>query len=68
MEHDETSLRAREADDFVERRWESANRSDGRQAIPDIVSEDLHQRTPLFIGAQALVAEAEAFLQRFDRQ
>ncbi len=40
--------------------------SDGSQAILDIVPRELHQRTPLFIGSRALVAEAEAYLQRFD--
>ena len=40
--------------------------SDGRQPILDIVPRELHQRTPLFIGSQALVAEAEAYLRRFD--
>ncbi|MDQ4075447.1 MAG: class 1 fructose-bisphosphatase [Chloroflexota bacterium] len=40
--------------------------SDGRQAILEIVPEELHQRTPLFIGSRTLVSEAEAYLQRFD--
>ncbi|HSH80241.1 MAG TPA: class 1 fructose-bisphosphatase [Herpetosiphonaceae bacterium] len=39
--------------------------SDGRQPILDIVPRELHQRTPLFIGSAALVAEAEAHLRRF---
>ena len=40
--------------------------SDGRQPILDIQPRELHQRTPLFIGSGALVAEAEAYLQRYD--
>ena len=32
--------------------------SDGTQAILDIVPEELHQRTPLFIGSKADVEEA----------
>jgi fructose-1,6-bisphosphatase I len=40
--------------------------SDGRQAILDIVPQTLHQRTPLFIGSQTLVAEAEGYLRRFE--
>jgi fructose-1,6-bisphosphatase I len=40
--------------------------SDGRRPILDIVPESLHQRTPLFIGSAPLVAEAEAYLSRFE--
>ncbi|MDQ5854597.1 MAG: class 1 fructose-bisphosphatase [Chloroflexota bacterium] len=40
--------------------------SDGRQPICEIVPHELHQRTPLFIGSRALVAEAEAYLRRLD--
>lgn len=37
--------------------------TDGSQRIPDIQPDSLHQRTPLFIGSEALVDAAEAFLQ-----
>jgi len=37
--------------------------SDGTQRILDIRPDDLHQRTPLFIGTARLVEAAEAFLQ-----
>lgn len=37
--------------------------SDGRGAILDIEPEELHQRTPLYIGSRGLVDEAEAFLR-----
>ncbi len=36
---------------------------DGRQRIRDIQPTDLHQRTPLFIGSEEDVKEAEAFLR-----
>lgn len=37
--------------------------TDGNQRILDIDPEELHQRTPLFIGSAPLVEAAEAFLQ-----
>ena len=40
--------------------------SDGRQPILDITPQELHQRTPLFIGSRDLVAAAEEFLRRYD--
>ena len=40
--------------------------SDGRQPILDIIPQELHQRTPLFIGSRDLVAAAEEFLRRYD--
>ena len=40
--------------------------SDGKQPILDIVPQELHQRTPLFIGSRELVAEAEEYLRRFE--
>jgi len=36
--------------------------SDGRRRILDIVPDDLHQRTPLFIGSGKDVADAERFI------
>ncbi len=38
--------------------------SDGCQRILDIVPEQLHERTPLFIGSRQLVEKAEEFLAR----
>jgi fructose-1,6-bisphosphatase I len=40
--------------------------SDGHRPILDIVPDSLHQRTPLFIDSAPLVAEAEAYLSRFE--
>ncbi len=40
--------------------------TDGTQRILDIEPQTLHQRTPLYIGSQSLVAEAEAFLKLHD--
>ncbi len=37
--------------------------SDGRQPILDIMPEDIHQRTPLFIGNRALVEKAEQYIR-----
>jgi len=37
--------------------------SDGFNRILDINPESLHQRTPLFIGSEEMVEQAEAFLQ-----
>ncbi len=37
--------------------------SDGRQRILDIVPNELHQRTPLYIGSYEDVKQVEAFLQ-----
>ena len=38
--------------------------SDGRTRILDLVPEDIHQRTPLYIGSAEIVDTAEAFLAR----
>ena len=38
--------------------------SDGKQRILEIQPESLHQRTPLFIGSEEMVAKAEEFLKR----
>ena len=40
--------------------------SDGRQSILDIQPHSLHQRVPLFIGSQELVAQAEEFIRKYD--
>lgn len=40
--------------------------SDGQQNILDIQPQELHQRTPLFIGNRELVKKAEDFIQRYD--
>lgn len=40
--------------------------SDGRQPILDIVPQDLHQRTPLFIGNRPLVEKAEQLIQAYE--
>lgn len=40
--------------------------SDGRQGILDIVPQELHQRTPLFIGARSLVETAEKYIREQD--
>ncbi|MFO7743226.1 MAG: class 1 fructose-bisphosphatase [Anaerolineae bacterium] len=40
--------------------------SDGHQSILDIEPEELHQRTPLFIGNRHLVEKAEDFIARYD--
>lgn len=36
--------------------------SDGKQLILDVVPKDLHQKTPLFIGSEEDVKEAESYL------
>ena len=41
--------------------------SNGESAILDTKPDDLHQRTPLFIGNTELVEKAEGFIRRFDR-
>lgn len=38
--------------------------SDGRRAILDIVPDDLHQRTALFIGNRSLVEQVEEFIRQ----
>lgn len=38
--------------------------SDGQQPIMDITPEQLHQRTPLFIGNRNLVFQAERYIQQ----
>lgn len=38
--------------------------SDGENRILDIIPEDLHQRTPLFIGSKNMVADAEAMMKK----
>jgi fructose-1,6-bisphosphatase I len=38
--------------------------SDGETNILDIVPEDLHQRTPLYVGTREFVTMAEEFLQK----
>jgi fructose-1,6-bisphosphatase I len=40
--------------------------SDGQKNILDIQPENLHQRTPLFIGQNKLVRKAEEFIRNFD--
>ncbi len=40
--------------------------SDGRGRILDIKPDELHQRTPLFIGNRELVEKAEAFIASYD--
>jgi fructose-1,6-bisphosphatase I len=40
--------------------------SDGHRNILDITPENLHQRTPLFIGNRELVRKAEEFISRYD--
>ncbi|CAN5891320.1 class 1 fructose-bisphosphatase [soil metagenome] len=40
--------------------------SDGRRRILDIQPEDLHQRTPLYIGSPRMVERAERFLRGDD--
>jgi len=42
--------------------------SDGHQRILDVQPEELHQRTPLFIGSAPLVEAAQAFLQGRDAE
>ena len=37
--------------------------SDGKNRILDIIPEELHQRTPLFIGSKNMVAAAEAMMK-----
>jgi fructose-1,6-bisphosphatase I len=39
--------------------------SDGKKPILDMVPENLHQRTPLFIGNRALVEKAERYVGRY---
>ena len=40
--------------------------SNGRSGILDMVPQDLHQRTPFFIGNTRLVQKAEDFIKRLD--
>jgi fructose-1,6-bisphosphatase I len=40
--------------------------SDGRDSILDIQPEQLHQRTPLFIGNRRLVEKAEQYIREYD--
>jgi fructose-1,6-bisphosphatase I len=40
--------------------------SDGRRNILDVQPENLHQRTPLFVGNRELVEQAEEFISRHD--
>ncbi len=40
--------------------------STGCEAILDVQPEELHQRTPLFIGHRELVEQAEAFIAKYD--
>jgi fructose-1,6-bisphosphatase I len=40
--------------------------SDGRRSILDIQPENLHQRTPLFIGDRHLVETVEEYSKKFD--
>ncbi len=40
--------------------------SDGQRNILDIMPDNLHQRTPLFIGNRSLVEKAEEFIARYD--
>lgn len=40
--------------------------SDGHQSILDIEPEELHQRTPFFIGNRSLVYQAERFIKEYD--
>lgn len=37
--------------------------SDGKNRILEITPEELHQRTPLFIGSKNMVEQAEAFME-----
>ena len=39
-----------------------AKASDGVNRILDIIPNDLHQRTPLFIGSEQMVKKAESFI------
>lgn len=39
--------------------------SDGSQRIMEIMPEELHQRTPLFIGSKKMVENAEAFMKEY---
>jgi len=36
--------------------------TNGRQRIMEIEPKELHQRTPIFIGSEDMVLEAESFL------
>ncbi len=40
--------------------------SDGTRRVLDIQPDSLHQRTPLFIGSDPLVKQAEAFIREWD--
>ncbi len=40
--------------------------SDGRQPILDIQPQELHQRTPFFVGNRELVAKAEEYIRTYD--
>lgn len=42
--------------------------SNGRKSILDIQPEELHQRTPLFIGDKFLVKKAEEFIRTYDHE
>lgn len=42
--------------------------SDGKQSILDIEPQNLHQRTPLFIGDEFLVRKAEEFISTGERK
>jgi fructose-1,6-bisphosphatase I len=42
--------------------------SDGSRNILDIKPEELHQRTPLFIGSRDLVEKAEQYIREYDRE
>ncbi len=39
--------------------------SDGERSLLDIVPDDIHQRTPVFIGNRYLVEKAEEFLRKY---
>ena len=40
--------------------------SDGRRSLLDVVPDDVHQRTPVFLGARSLVERLEAFVAEGD--
>jgi fructose-1,6-bisphosphatase I len=42
--------------------------SDGRGAILDNQPENIHQRTPVFLGNRSLVEKAEEFIAQFDKE
>jgi fructose-1,6-bisphosphatase I len=39
--------------------------TDGKNRILDLQVNDLHQRTPIFIGSVEMVEKAEAFMNEF---